>query len=60
MTKVDHIAATEGVKEAIWLWGLVNEIGLTQMLLLHFVVVKVPIHVTANSCYQDKTKHICV
>jgi len=46
------------VKEAIWLRGLVNELGLTQKVLTMFCDSQSVIHLTKNNRYHDKTKHI--
>jgi len=57
-TEAEYISAIEGVKEAIWLRGLVNELGLTQKVLTVFCDSQNAIHLTKNNCYHDKTKHI--
>ncbi|KAK7244251.1 hypothetical protein RIF29_39070 [Crotalaria pallida] len=59
-TEAEYISATEGVKEDIWLRGLVNELGLTQDVLIVFCDSQSAIHLTKNSRYHDKTKHIDV
>jgi hypothetical protein len=59
-TEAEYISATEGVKEAIWLRGLVNELGLTQGVLTVFCDSQSAIHLTKNNRYHDKTKHIDV
>ena len=46
------------MKEAIWLRGLVNELGLTQKVLTVFCDSQSVIHLTKNNRYHDKTKHI--
>jgi len=46
------------VEEAIWLRGLVNELGLTQKVLTVFCDSQGAIHLTKNNRYHDKTKHI--
>jgi len=57
-TEAEYISATEGMKEAIWLRGLVNELGLTQKVLTVFCDSQSVIHLTKNNRYHDKTKHI--
>jgi len=57
-TEAEYILVTEGVKEAIWLRGLVNELGLTQKVLTVFCDSPSAIHLTKNNRYHDKTKHI--
>ena len=59
-TEAEYISATEGVKEALWLRGLVNELGLSQDVLIVFCDSQSAIHLTKNSRYHDKTKHIDV
>ncbi|CAL0327637.1 unnamed protein product [Lupinus luteus] len=56
--EAEYISATEGVKEAIWLRGLVNELGLIQGVLTVFCDSQSAIHLTKNNRYHDKTKHI--
>jgi len=58
--EAEYISATEGVKEAIWLRGLVNELGLTQGVVTVFCDSQSAIHLTKNNRYHDKTKHIDV
>jgi len=57
-TEAEYNSTTEGVKEAIWLRGLVNELGLTQKVLTVFCDSQSAIHLTKNNRYHDKTKHI--
>jgi len=57
-TEAEYISATKGVKEATWLWGLVNELGLTQKILIVFYDSQSVIHLTKNNHYHNKTKHI--
>jgi hypothetical protein len=59
-TEAKYVSATEGVKEALWLRGLVNELGLTQDTLVVFCDSQCAIHLTKNNRYDDKTKHIDV
>jgi len=39
-TEAEYIAATEGVKKATWLRGLVTELGVPQVLLWCFQIVR--------------------
>ncbi|KAK9733789.1 hypothetical protein RND81_04G092600 [Saponaria officinalis] len=48
-TEAEYIAATEGIKEAIWLKGLVSELGLKQDVLVVFCDSQSAIHLTRNS-----------
>nr|KYP53356.1 Retrovirus-related Pol polyprotein from transposon TNT 1-94 [Cajanus cajan] len=59
-TEAEYVSATEGVKEALWIRGLVKELGLTQDVLTVFCDSQSAIHLTKNSRYHDKTKHIDV
>lgn len=59
-TEAEYIAATEGVKEAIWLRGLLNELGITQGTTEVFSDSQSAIHLTKNDAYHSKTKHISV
>jgi len=59
-TEAEYILATDGVKEAIWLQGLVNELGLTQGVLTVFCDSQSVTHLIKNNHYHDKTKHIDV
>jgi len=56
-TEAEYIAATEGMKEAIWLRGLVSELGLQQDVLVIFCDNKSVVHLTRNSKYHSRTKH---
>ena len=59
-TEAEYFSATDGVKEALWLRGLVNELGLTKDTLVVFCDIQSAIHLTKNNPYHDKTKHIDV
>ncbi|GJX92245.1 retrotransposon protein, putative, ty1-copia subclass [Tanacetum coccineum] len=59
-TEVEYMALTEAVKEAIWLKGLVEELGVE----LNIVVVNCDnqgaIYLSQNHVFHEKTKHINV
>ncbi|PHT40240.1 Retrovirus-related Pol polyprotein from transposon TNT 1-94 [Capsicum baccatum] len=57
-TEAEYIAATEGVKEAIWLRGLVAELGLQQHILVMFCDSQTAVHLARNRKHHSKTKHI--
>ncbi len=59
-TEAEYIAATEGVKEAIWLRGLVMELGVPQGETVVYSDSQSAIHLTKNDTYHSKTKHISV
>ncbi|GJX83329.1 retrotransposon protein, putative, ty1-copia subclass [Tanacetum coccineum] len=59
-TKADYMALTEAVKEAIWLRGLLEELGVE----LNTVAVNCDnqgaIHLSRNHVFHERTKHINV
>nr|GEX69890.1 retrovirus-related Pol polyprotein from transposon TNT 1-94 [Tanacetum cinerariifolium] len=57
-TKAEYISSTEGVKEAIWLRGMVNEFGLPQEVLVVYCDNRSAMHLTKNNKFHSKTKHI--
>lgn len=59
-TEAEYIASTEGVKEAIWIRGLVSELGVGQEVLTVFCDSQSAIHLTKNNHYHEKTKHIAI
>jgi len=59
-TKAKYVAATEGVKEATWLRGLVTKLGVSQGTTVAFLDSQSTIHLTKNDAYHSKTKHISV
>lgn len=59
-TEVKYISATEGIKEYIWLRGLVNNVGLLQEVTIVFCESQGAIHLTKNQMYHVRTKHIDV
>ena len=56
--EAEYIAATEGMKEAIWLQGLVSELGLQQDVLVILCDSQTAVHLTRNNKYHSRTKHI--
>ena len=54
------MAATEVVKEAIWLKGLVGDLGLQQDDSIVFCDNQSAVHLTKNSMYHERSKHIAV
>jgi len=59
-TEVEYMAAAEAVKEAIWLRGLVSDLGLQQDETVVFCDSQSAIHLTKNQMYHERTKHIDV
>ncbi|GJX19221.1 retrovirus-related pol polyprotein from transposon TNT 1-94 [Tanacetum coccineum] len=59
-TEAKYISSTKGVKEAIWLRGMVNELGLPQKVLVVYCDNRSAVHLTKNNKFHSKTKHIKV
>ena len=59
-TEAEYIAASEGVKEATWLRGLVIELGVQQDTTVVYFDSQSAIHLTKNDAYHSRTKHISV
>ena len=59
-TEAKYMAMTEAGKEAVWLSGLVNELGFKQdSMVLHYDSQSA-IHLAKNQVYRARTKHITV
>eukprot|EP00253_Pinus_taeda_P003776 PITA_03776 len=59
-TEVEYIAASDASKEAIWLKGLLDEIGRTQEKVNVLCDSQSAIHLAKNPAYHSITKHIDV
>eukprot|EP00253_Pinus_taeda_P024560 PITA_24560 len=59
-TEAEYIAAEDASKEAIWLKGLLDEIGRTQEKVNVLCDSQSAIHLAKNLAYHSKTKHIDV
>ncbi|KAL5577780.1 hypothetical protein UlMin_019479 [Ulmus minor] len=57
-TEAEYIAVTEGVKEAMWLKGLVGELGCVHDKVEVFCDNQSSIHLTKNQMFHERTKHI--
>lgn len=57
-TEAEYVSATEGVKEAIWMRGLISELGVPQDVIKVYCDSHSAICLTKNDMYQFKTKHI--
>jgi hypothetical protein len=57
-TEAEYVSATEGVKEAIWMQGLISKLGVTQNVIKVYYDSHNAICLTKNDMYQLKTKHI--
>ena len=59
-TEAEYMPVIETVKEAIWLWGLVEDLGLHQGVITVFCDSQSAIHLTKHQMYHERTKHIDV
>ncbi|GJS48325.1 retrovirus-related pol polyprotein from transposon TNT 1-94 [Tanacetum coccineum] len=59
-TKAEYMAMTEAVKEAIWLQGLLGELGIKQKFVTMHSDSQSAIHLAKNQVYHARTKHIDV
>ncbi|KAK3005774.1 hypothetical protein RJ639_016073 [Escallonia herrerae] len=60
ITEAEYMATTEAVKEAIWLKGLVGDLGLKQESSTVYCDNQSAIHLTKNQMFHERTKHIDV
>ncbi|KAL0451861.1 UNVERIFIED_CONTAM: Retrovirus-related Pol polyprotein from transposon TNT 1-94 [Sesamum latifolium] len=59
-TEAEYIATTEALKEAIWLKGLLDEIGFLKHKITVFSDSQSSIQLCKNPVFHDRTKHIDV
>ncbi|GJR03668.1 retrovirus-related pol polyprotein from transposon TNT 1-94 [Tanacetum coccineum] len=59
-TEAECMAMTEAVKEAIWLKGLLGELGIKQKFVTMHSDSQSAIHLAKNQVYHARTKHIDV
>ena len=59
-TEAEYMAITEAVKEAIWLHGLLEELGVGQKHLMVHSDSQSAIHLAKNQVFHARTKHIDV
>ena len=59
-TEAEYMAITEAVKEAIWLQGLLDDLGVGQKQVTVFYDSQSAIHLAKNQVYHAQTKHIDV
>nr|GEX22596.1 protein kinase-like domain-containing protein [Tanacetum cinerariifolium] len=57
-TEVEYMAMAEAVKEAIWLQGLLDELGIKQKFVTMYSNSHSAIHLVKNQVYHARTKHI--
>ena len=59
-TEAEYMAITETVKEAIWLQGLLDDLGVGKKQVTVFCESQSTIHLAKNQVYHARTKHIDV
>ena len=59
-TKAEYMAAAEAAKEALWLTGLVRELGIQQVGIPLYCDSQSAIYLAKNQVYHSRTKHIDV
>ena len=59
-TEAEYMAITEAIKEAIWLQGLLDDLGVGQKQVTVFCDSQSSIHLAKNQVYHAWTKHINV
>jgi len=59
-TEAEYMAITEAVKEAIWLHGLLKDLGVGQKQLELYFDSQSVIHLVKNQVFHARTKHIDV
>ena len=59
-TEAEYMAMTEARKEAVWLSGLVNELGFKQDSMVLHCDSQSAIHLAKNQVYRARSKHIAV
>ena len=59
-TEAEYVSLTEDIKEAMWLKGITNELGLTGRLVKLYCDSQSAIHLSKNTMFHERTKHIDV
>ena len=59
-TEAEYMAMAEGVKEALWLWGLLDDLGIEQENVNLWCDSQSAIHLAKNQVHHARTKHIDV
>jgi hypothetical protein len=59
-TEAEYMAAAEAAKEALWLTGLVKELGIQQVGVSLYCDSQSAIYLAKNQVYHARTKHIDV
>jgi hypothetical protein len=56
-TKAEYMAVTEAIKEAIWLYELLKDLGVGQKHLVVYCDSQSAIHLAKNQVFHARTKH---
>lgn len=59
-TQAEYIALAEGVKEALWLKGMIGELGVSQGSVTVHCDSQSAIHLSKHQVYHERSKHIDV
>ena len=59
-TQVEYISIVEGFKEALWLKGLIDELGIDSLDLTIYCDSQSAIHLMKNPTLHERSKHIDV
>lgn len=59
-TQAEYVALTEGIKEALWLKGMVDELGIAQDSITLYCDHQSAIHLSKHQVYHERSKHIDV
>ncbi|KAH9649116.1 hypothetical protein KPL70_025868 [Citrus sinensis] len=57
-TEAEYTAATKAVKEALWLQGLMRELGVKQKIVTVYCDSSSALHLCRNPAHHERTKHI--
>lgn len=60
ITEAEYIAMTEAVKEAVWLQGIIQELGFPQEKMTIYCDNQSVIHLTKHQMFHECSKHIDV
>jgi len=59
-TQAEYISLVEGVKDAMWLKGMIGELGITQECVKIHCDRQSTIHLANHQVYHERTKHIAI
>ena len=60
LTEAEYVALTKAVKEALWVKGMISELGLAQKMFMVHCDNQSAIYLTKNTMFHERTKHIDV